>query len=92
MCGLNCVRVMPPVVFELCKNRLLDQITTAILENDWTLFMTVSWTKLVHFFIYRTLGVCPRGSRSRAFNFRMTTGRMRSRTVVVLGRLVNDSS
>jgi hypothetical protein len=92
MCGLDCVRVMPPIVFELHKNRLLYQITTAVLEFDWTLFMTDSWTKLVHFFIYGTSGVCPRGSRSRAFNFRMTTGRMRSRTAVVLGRLVNDSS
>jgi hypothetical protein len=92
MCGLHCVRVMPLVVFELRQNRLLDQITTAVLENDWKLFMTVSWTRLVHFFIYGTSGFCPRGSRSRAFNFRMTTGRMRSRTTVVLGRLVNDSS
>jgi hypothetical protein len=60
MYGRHCIRVMPPVVCELRQNRLLDQITTAVLENDWTLLMTISWTKLVHLFIYGTSGFCPR--------------------------------
>jgi hypothetical protein len=51
MCALDCVCVMRLVVFELRNNRLLDQTTTALLQNDWTLFMTVSWTELLHLFI-----------------------------------------
>lgn len=51
ICTLDCVCVMCLIVFELRNNRLLDQTTTALLQNDWTLFMIVSGTKLLQFFI-----------------------------------------
>jgi hypothetical protein len=91
MCTFDNVRIMCLVVFELHNNRLLDQTTTAQLQNDCVLFMTMSLTELLHFFIYGTTGFYPHGFTSYAINFRMTTVRIRGRTAVALHRLINDS-